>query len=238
MMSKTGDEGAGGPSFRPKDERFYGRRKGRPLTPHRQKLLASLLPQLRIDITKPQHGDLAGLFTTPVSDVWLEIGFGGGEHLIEQAVRHPDIGFIGAEPFINGVAKVVAQVSDRSLGNVRVLDNDVRPLIAWLPTASLGRAFILFPDPWPKRRHDGRRIVSVDLIEQLARTLRPGARLTIASDIEPYIRGVIDVLSDASAFKLVERDHLSRPADWAITRYEEKALAAGRTCRYLEFIRV
>ncbi len=238
MTLENGHEGASGPSFRPKDDRFYGRRKGRPLTPHRQKLLASLLPELRIDIDVPQRGGLAALFKSPVSDIWLEIGFGGGEHLVEQAVRRPDVGFVGAEPFINGVAKVVAQVSARGLGNVRILDNDARPLIAWLPASSLGRAFILFPDPWPKRRHDGRRIVSSDLIGELARALRPGAKLTIASDIEPYIRGVMDVLNDTSAFEAVERDVLLRPADWAVTRYEEKALAAGRTCRYLEFIRL
>lgn len=237
-MALAGNDDEGDQPQRPTEERFYGRRKGRPLTPRRQKLLGDILPKLRIDIAAPPTHDLKSLFEASVTDIWLEIGFGGGEHLIAQARRRPDVGFIGAEPFLNGVAKVVAQVSAHSLHNVRVLDNDVRPLMAWLPTASLGRAFILFPDPWPKRRHDGRRIVSPDLIAQLERTLRPGAMLTIASDIEPYIRGVVSVMQEVRSFGVVERDVLLRPGDWAVTRYEEKALAAGRTCRYLEFIRL
>ena len=172
MALAGSDDDEGDQPQRPTEERFYGRRKGRPLTPRRQKLLDDLLPKLRIDVSAPPPYGLASLFEAPITDIWLEIGFGGGEHLIAQARRRPDVGFIGAEPFLNGVAKVIAQVSAHNLMNVRVLDNDVRPLMAWLPDASLGRAFILFPDPWPKRRHDGRRIVSPDLIAQLERTLR------------------------------------------------------------------
>ncbi|MDZ4790439.1 MAG: tRNA (guanosine(46)-N7)-methyltransferase TrmB [Hyphomicrobiales bacterium] len=238
MALAGSDDDEGDQPQRPTEERFYGRRKGRPLTPRRQKLLDDLLPKLRIDVSAPPPYGLASLFEAPITDIWLEIGFGGGEHLIAQARRRPDVGFIGAEPFLNGVAKVIAQVSAHNLMNVRVLDNDVRPLMAWLPDASLGRAFILFPDPWPKRRHDGRRIVSPDLIAQLERTLRPGAMLTIASDIEAYIRGVMSVMSEVPSFAAIERDILLRPRDWAVTRYEEKALAAGRACRYLEFIRL
>jgi tRNA (guanine-N7-)-methyltransferase len=201
-------------------------------------MMSAALPALRIDLSNPPPAPLTTLFAAPVSEVWLEIGFGGGEHLIAQAQRNPSVGFIGAEPFLNGVAKVVARAADLELGNVRVLDGDARPLVAWLPDASIARVFILFPDPWPKRRHDDRRIVSEALVAKLSRVMRPGGKLTIASDIEAYIRAVNALMAAAPAFAAVPRDPLLRPDDWVPTRYEEKAIAAGRTCRYLEFARL
>ncbi|MDX2263583.1 MAG: tRNA (guanine(46)-N(7))-methyltransferase TrmB [Hyphomicrobiales bacterium] len=220
------------------DDRFYGRRRGRKLKPQRRSAVETLLPRLRLDLSAPPPEPLAQLFDVAVSETWLEIGFGGGEHLAEQAGRNPDVGFIGAEPFVNGVAKLVSAVGAAGLGNVRIHDDDARPLLAWLPDAAIARAFILFPDPWPKRRHGERRIVSAPVLAQLARVMRPGATLSIASDIEAYIIWARGAVASNGGFLETARDTLTRPSDWAPTRYEEKALAAGRICRYCEFVRL
>jgi tRNA (guanine-N7-)-methyltransferase len=173
-------------------------------------------------------------------DTWLEIGFGGGEHLLWQARHHPDVGIIGAEPFEDGVVKVLAAIEDEGLGNVRVLADDVRGLLRWLPPASIGRAFVLFPDPWPKRRHVKRRLVNVHLLELLARVLRPGAELRIGTDIGDYARTMLMAFQGCPHFVWTATsaaDWRERPADWPPTRYEEKAGREGRRSCYLRFIR-
>ncbi len=233
-------------------ERFYGRRKGRKLTAHQAGLIAGLLPELRLDFAGPAPASAAELFPAPeggcaelrnggapvppVREVWLEIGFGGGEHLAEQARRHPDIGFIGAEPFINGVAKLMTAVATSNLRNIRLIDDDVRPLFGWLPPASLARVFILFPDPWPKRRHESRRIVSPSTVAALGRAMRPGASLRLATDIADYAAWAKPTILASGPFTLVNESG-TRPEDWVATRYEGKAIAAGRPCHYLEFRR-
>jgi tRNA (guanine-N7-)-methyltransferase len=176
-----------------------------------------------------------------VDDVWLEIGFGGGEHLLSQAARNPGVGLIGAEPFLDGVVKVLDKVEALGLANVRVHPDDVRPLLRWLPAASIGRAFILFPDPWPKMRHRKRRLVAEPLLRALARVMRPGAELRLATDIGDYARTMLLAIGAERSFSWLAEtasDWRERPADWPGTRYEAKALREGRKCAYLRLRRM
>ena len=175
-----------------------------------------------------------------VKETWLEIGFGAGEHLIAQAQAHPDIGFIGCEPFMNGVARLMSDIDARDVRNVRVHADDARDLLDGLPAASITRCFILFPDPWPKSRHNNRRIVSPENLDSLARVLSDGAELRLASDHMEYIRWMLFHILRHGAFEWACRgpaDWRSRPADASPTRYEEKALARGDSCVYLRFKR-
>jgi tRNA (guanine-N7-)-methyltransferase len=210
------------------------------LRPGRQLLQQELLPRLAFSL--PEHGalDSASLFPRPRAEVWLEIGFGGGEHLAEQAERHPDIGFIGSEVFENGIARLVGEVARRGLGNVRVFADDARLLLDRLPPASIGLVFILFPDPWPKQRHRKRRLVAPATLDRLAMIMRPGAELRLATDDPGYLVWMLDHLTAHPGFTWLARgpaDWRQRPVDWPATRYEEKARAAGRTPAFLRFAR-
>ena len=165
--------------------RLYGRRQGRPLRVGKRHLIDELLPKIAVRLAaeaRPGSLDPTTLFADPPDDVWLEVGFGGGEHLAAQAGAHPTVGFIGAEPFINGVASLLKTIDRDGGANIRILMDDARPLLAALRPASIGRAFILFPDPWPKKRHWKRRIVCRAVLDELARVLRPGAELRLATD--------------------------------------------------------
>jgi tRNA (guanine-N7-)-methyltransferase len=215
----------------------FGRRRGRRLRTGQQGLLADLLPQ--IAVTAPPAVP-AGLFAPVPREVWLEIGFGGGEHLAAQAASHPDIGFIGCEPFVNGVVSLLAQVKAHGLGNLRIWQGDARALLAGLPASSIGRAFILFPDPWPKARHHKRRLITAPFLDGLARVLLPGAELRLATDDRDYLVWMLERLTAHPAFAWTARgpgDWRVRPGDWPATRYEAKALVAGRTPAYLRFVR-
>ncbi len=199
-----------------------------------------MLPELAIDL--PEHGSLdpQRLFAIPPTEIWLEIGFGAGEHLAEQAAAHPDVGFLGAEVFENGVVKLLAELRRRNLDNVRVLVDDARLLLAALQDACLGRVFILFPDPWPKARHHKRRMVSPGTLDQLARTMKSGAELRLATDDLSYLRAMLELVPLHPAFAWTARgpaDWLKRPADWPATRYEAKAAAAGRIPYFLRCTR-
>jgi tRNA (guanine-N7-)-methyltransferase len=203
-------------------------------------LLATLLPELRIDL--PEHGGLdpGQLFPAKPAELWLEIGFGAGEHLAAQAAAHPEVGFLGAEVFENGVVKLLAEVRHRDLANVRILVDDARLLLAALPDACLGRVFILFPDPWPKQRHHKRRIVSPGALDQLARAMKEGAELRLATDDAGYLHAMLELVPPHPAFAWLARgpaDWLRRPSDWPPTRYEAKAVAAGRIPHFLRFRR-
>ena len=170
----------------------------------------------------------------------LEVGFGGGEHLAIQAQRHRQTAFIGCEPFLNGIAKLLTQVDALKLDNVRVHAGDARDLIARLPSDSLSSVYILFPDPWPKLRHRKRRFIQNDTINELARVMRHGAGLRVATDHLEYARWTLAHLMGHGGFRwTAERavDWRQRPADWPATRYEEKALKEGRRCVYLRFLR-
>lgn len=217
---------------------IYGRRQGRPLKSGAREAFETVLPALRLDLAT-LNAPFPGL-----PKLALEIGFGGGEHLAAQAAAHKDTGFIGAEPFLNGVAKLAAAVKD--LGNVRIHHGDARDVLDGLPDASLDKAWLLFPDPWPKPRHNKRRFVSQPNLVQLARTLKPGAIFRVASDIPDYVRWT---LVEIAAFNRARGETFTwqarqpadwriRPSDWPGTRYEAKALIAGRVPAYLEFRRV
>ena len=220
--------------------RIYGRRRGRPLRLGRQQLKDTLLPQLSIVLPEPGQLDPASLFPGAPQAVWLEIGFGGGEHLAEQAERHPAIGFIGCEVFENGVARLVGETARRGLANVRIFADDARLLLDALAPASIGRAFILFPDPWPKQRHHKRRLVARPTLDRLATLIQPGAELRLATDDRDYLVWMLAELTGHPGFRWLARratDWRERPPDWPPTRYEEKARAAGRIPAFLRFRR-
>ncbi len=227
-------------SERPAARHFYGRRKGHPLTGTQQERMDRLLPQLRPDPTKAAPQPLSQLFGPSPCDVWLEIGFGGGEHLAWQAEHNPDVGLIGVEPFINGMAQLLGRCEPPGLPNVRLFDDEAQILLDWLPPASIARAFILFPDPWPKRRHRKRRLVSPKTVAALARVMIPGAELRVATDIADYVRTTLLAVTGSAEFvwpALTPDEWRVRSPDWPSTRYEAKAVAAGRQCYYLRFRR-
>ena len=178
--------------------RSYGRRFGRSLRSSRRRLLDEVLPALRVPLPEEGEFDPRSLFPGDPEAVWLEVGFGGGEHLAAQAEAHPAIGFIGCEPFVNGVASLLAQVDGRGLANVRLLDDDARLLIDRLPAASVGRVFVLFADPWPKARHAKRRFIRADVLDSLARIMADGAELRFASDDMGYVRWALEQIGRAS----------------------------------------
>ncbi|MBI1868770.1 MAG: tRNA (guanosine(46)-N7)-methyltransferase TrmB [Methylocystis sp.] len=220
--------------------RLYGRSKGRPLSRRQAELLDQLSPRLACDLSSPL-GALADLFATPVRDVWLEIGFGDGEHLAEAAARNGDIGFIGCEPFVNGVAKLLARVEARGLTNIRVHRGDAAEVIDWLPSASVGRVFLLYPDPWLKRRHHKRRFISPENLARLARIMKKGAQLRLATDIDAYGGWALAHLRACADFAWTAQsaaDWLAPWDGWTRTKYESKALAAGVEPVYLTFVRI
>jgi tRNA (guanine-N7-)-methyltransferase len=211
---------------------LYGRRKGPKLRGHQAELLKALLPKLALTL---EHGaDPRGYFSNPVCDVWLEIGFGAGEHLFQLARTHPDIGFIGAEPFVNGVAKLLAKVdAEEHTGKfqpqdtIRVHMGDARDIIEALPDACLGKVMLLFPDPWPKTRHAKRRFVQMDTLDALARVMKRGAEFRFASDDPIYVTWALERLLAHPAFAwdaARAQDWRIRPGDWPQTRYETKAI--------------
>jgi len=219
--------------------RVHGRARGRPLGPNRQALVDRLLPALELD---PRAGgiDPGRAFGRRRAGIWLEVGFGAGEHLAWQAGHNPDIGLIGCEPYLQGVARLLSEIDAQGLDNIRLYLDDAGGLIAALPEASLGRCFVLFPDPWPKRRHHKRRFVTAENLDLLARTLTDGAELRFATDHMGYARRVLALAARHPAFDWPAtraRDWRTKPADWPRTRYEAKARAAGREILYLRFIR-
>ena len=216
----------------------YGRRTARPLTERKQTLMETLLPALRV----PLHTtlDLHTLFPDAHS-YWLEIGFGGGEHLAEQAKRNPQVGIIGCEPFVDGVAKLVTKVDEDGLSNVRLWDDDARILMDAIPDASLERVFILFPDPWPKAKHHKRRIVNPDTLDMLARIMKQGAELLLATDHVAYSEWMIEKMTqDARFYWTAEtpQDWKTPPSDWVKTRYQEKAEKQGRSAVFLRYVKL
>jgi tRNA (guanine-N7-)-methyltransferase len=218
---------------------FFGRRKGHPLRPHQAALLDTLLPQLALDLSKPAPSDLRSLFQN-IDDVRLESGFGGGEHLIAEAEQHPRMGFIGIEPFVNGMAKALAAIDERKLGNIRLHHGDATDVLAWLPDASLCRFDLLYPDPWPKRRHWKRRFVQDQSIDAMARIVRPGGEFRFASDIADYVAWTLTRMMRSPDFVwTAERaDDWRRPwPGFSGTRYEAKAIREGRAPCYLIFKR-
>lgn len=219
--------------------RLYGRRQAFRLRDRQARLVDELLPKLEVQIPDGGVVDLGALFPGK-DEVWLEIGFGGGEHLAWQAAHNPDVGMIGAEPFINGTAKLLSKIDEQGHQNIRILPGDARPLLEHLAEASLDRAFLLFPDPWPKARHHKRRFVQPHVLDELARVLKDGAEFRVASDIPDYVAWTLERVMPHPAFEWTAEgpaDWRQRPADWPQTRYEAKAIKAGRRPAYLKFRR-
>ena len=233
----TGDGAAAWPR-----RSLHGRRSGKKLGPSQLRLMQSLLPQLRIAGVRatenPDRKTLAGqaLFGD-ARPVWLEIGFGAGEHLVHQAQANPDIGLVGCEPFVNGVAAALGRIEAAGIGNVRLHPGDARDLIEVLPAGLLGRVFLLYPDPWPKRRHSGRRFASRENLALLRPAMAAGAELRIATDIAGYAAHALAEVAASPGWR-IERDTTVPWEGWCGTRYEAKALLAGRVPRYLTFVRV
>lgn len=221
---------------------LHGRRQGRKLRGGQRDLMERRLPALRVAL--PASGapiDPRRWFgDPPPRAVWLEIGTGAGEHLTWQAARHPDVGFLAAEFFVNGIASLLGKVEAGNLANVRIFQDDGRVLLAGLPDRSLERIVALFPDPWRKRRHHKRRLVRRPTLDDMARVLRDGGELRLATDHGGYLAWMLRHATDHPAFRWLAEgpdDWRTRPDDWPRTRYEEKALAAGRRPGYLRFVR-
>jgi tRNA (guanine-N7-)-methyltransferase len=219
--------------------RLHGRRRGKKLRAHQATLLNMALPRLSLDISQPLS-DPAGLFPNRPTALWLEIGFGGGEHLAAEADTNPNTGYIGCEAFLNGIAKALALIEAGSLRNVRLYNGDARTVIEALPGASLDGVYLLYPDPWPKRRHRGRRFLSSEMLIRLARVMRHGAELRFATDIDDNAGWTLAHMLRSPDFRWVASDSgdWQRPwAGWTGTRYDAKALRAARKPVYLTFRR-
>jgi len=231
LMSKPG----------PNERRaFFGRRKGHELKPRQAELMQSLLPRLAVDLAAPASTQLASLFPMPVGEVRLEIGFGGGEHLAAQALAHPSVGFIGCEPFLNGMAKGLALIEQHKLANVRLHFGDAIDLLDWLPRASLAQVDLLYPDPWPKKRHWKRRFVQEATVGAIARIVRGGGMFRFATDIPDYAAWTLERVLRSPEFEWTAlcADDWRAPWDgWSETRYEAKAKREGRTPNYFVFRR-
>ena len=219
---------------------FFGRRKGHKLRHHQADLMQSLLPDLSIDIGKPPPERAGLLFGADVASVRLEIGFGGGEHLLAEADSHPATGFIGCEPYVNGLAKILAQLHSQPRLNVKLFAGDAAQLIAWLPRASLLRIDLIHPDPWPKRRHWKRRFVQNDTIAAMARAIARDGEFRFVSDVDDYSAWTLAHLQRSPDFVWTgERaDDWRKPwAGYTMTRYGRKAEREGRRASYLIFRR-
>jgi len=216
--------------------RSFGRRQGKKLSPARERLMATLLPKIAVDPEKLAPDQ----FAPDIHSLWLEIGFGGGEHLAAQAAKNPNVGIVGCEPFIDGVAKLLAQVDQAKLKNVRIHGDDARQIFPCFQDGAVDRVFVLFPDPWPKSRHHKRRFIQTEVLDSFARMLKDGGELRVASDHMGYVRWTLaHVMAHPDFEWLADRpsDWRTPPQDWIRTRYEEKALAKGDACVYLCFRR-
>ena len=220
---------------------FFGRRKGHALKPRQAELFETLLPRAKLDLTKPPPADLRALFVPPVDRVRLEIGFGGAEHLLAQASAEPHTGIIGADAFVNAIAKALAGIDAHKLHNVRLHFGDASELIDWLPPTSLERIDLLYPDPWPKRRHWKRRFVQDEMLVRLARILLPGGEFRFATDIPDYADYVLMRILRSADFVWTAQTAEDWRKPWAgysQTRYEAKALRQARVPAYFDFRRV
>lgn len=211
--------------------RSYGRRRGRKPSARQASLLRNLLPQVTFQQAVASEG----------ARIWFEIGFGGGEHLVTQAQRNPSVDFIGCEPYEDGVIKVLDAIERLGLGNIRIHMGDARDALRCLEAASVEKVFILFPDPWPKRKQRKRRLVNRALLDLLARIIKPGGELRVATDIDDYARTLLEAFVREPRFAWqaqTARDWRVRPPDWPETRYEAKAALAGRRRYYFRFLRL
>ncbi len=219
---------------------FFGRRKGHKLRAYQADLIESLLPRLGLDTSSAAPAQLAEIFDRKLDDVRLEIGFGGGEHLAAEALAFPNVGFIGCEPYVNGLAKILAQIEAHNIANVRLFAGDAAELLAWAPPRSLARIDLIHPDPWPKRRHWKRRFVQDATVAAMARVIKPSGEFRFVSDIDDYCAWTLAHLLRSPDFAWLAE----RAADWqhpwegyTMTRYGRKAEREGRISTYLRFRR-
>jgi tRNA (guanine-N7-)-methyltransferase len=233
-MSKPDD-------FNQSQRAFFGRRKGHPLKPRQAALFDTLLPRLALDLAKPAPNDLRMLFALPIDDLRLEIGFGGAEHLIAGAKIHTRAGFIGTDAFVNAIAKALVAIDENALANIRLYFGDASELLDWLPDAAISRIDLLYPDPWPKRRHWKRRFIQDESLKRLARVLRKGGELRFATDIPDYMAYVLARVLRSPDFNWTAEsaDDWRQPwPEFSGTRYEAKAKREGRIPSYFIFRRV
>lgn len=239
-MTHSDQSGSGGAAGSPPRRQLYGRSKGKALRSQQARRIADLLPQVTIDLAALKAGPEA-LFRLPTKSVRLEIGFGGGEHLAAMARAEPEIGFLGVEPFLNGVAKVLGEIESDGISNLRLLRGDGRHVLDALPDASLDRIYLLYPDPWPKRRQRKRRIVDAAFLDAVARVLKPGGEFRFATDIDDYAGWTLARMAGRADFRWLAQnaaDWLTPWQGWHRTRYEEKAIREGRVPGYFRFLRV
>ena len=235
--------------MQPVDERFYGRRHGKRIKGTRLYLMENLLPKIEISEPKENKIKISSLFNFTPKQVWLEVGFGGGEHLAYQAKQHPDIAFIGAEPFLNGVASLLSHlngtwgkaanedvlIEPERTDNVRVFPDDIRKLFDFFEDGIFNRIYVLYPDPWPKSRHEDRRFIGQKNLLQLARLLSQTGELRIATDVEQYADWAKEQIEQSGLFYQTNENIRKPFSDWYSTRYEQKGLKAGRTPTYLVY---
>ena len=222
-------------------EAFFGRRHGKTLRPVQAGAVDDLLPRIGLDLSQPAPKRLEVLFDVPVDGVRLEIGFGGGEHLLHRAAEAPATGFIGVEPFVNGMAKLLSAVHKAPRPNLRVYHDDATRLLDWLPPASIAAIDLLYPDPWPKKKHWKRRFVNGANLDRFGRVLKPGGAFRFASDIDTYVDWTLLHIRDHAAFEwraTSADDWRNAYPGWPGTRYEAKALREGRTPAYFTFHRI
>ena len=219
---------------------FFGRRKGHKLRASQADLIETLLPRLALEISAAAPAQLADVFDRPLDAIRLEIGFGGGEHLAAEALAFPDTGFIGCEPYVNGMAKILAQIEAHNIANIRLFAGDAAELLAWAPPRSLARIDLIHPDPWPKRKHWKRRFVQDATVTAMARVIEPGGEFRFVCDIDDYCGWTLSHLLRAPDFAWLAE----RAADWqqpwagyTMTRYGRKAAREGRRAAYLRFRR-
>ena len=219
---------------------FFGRRKGHKLRAYQADLIETLLPRLALDISSPSPAALTEIFDRPLDDFRVEIGFGGGEHLVAEALAFPNIGFIGCEPYVNGMAKILAQIEARNIGNLRLFAGDAAELLAWAPPHSLARIDLIHPDPWPKRRHWKRRFVQGATVAAMARVIKPSGEFRFVSDIDDYCAWTLAHLLRSPDFVWLAERAIDWRQPWdgyTMTRYGRKAEREGRVAAYLRFRR-
>ena len=222
-------------------EAFFGRRKGKPLRDQQVERMHTLLPVLKVDLSLPPPADLRQLFPVSVDSIRLESGFGGGEHLVHRARENPSTGFIGVEPFVNSMAKLLAVVEAEGLTNIRVYDDDAVQLLDWMPANSVDHVDLLYPDPWPKKKHWKRRFVSQPNLDRFHKVLKPGGLFCFASDIDTYVNWTLQHCEKHGGFDWTARnasDWLTPYQNWPGTRYEAKARREGRSSAYLTFRKI
>ncbi len=224
-----------------RSEAFFGRRKSKALSPKQEERFERLFPLLGIDVGKPVPDTLGDLFRHTPQTIILEIGFGGGEHLIHQATSSPEHGYLGVEPFVNSMAKTLRAIDENGIENIRLYEEDAVQLLDWLPDECLNRVDLLYPDPWPKLKHWKRRFVNPKNLDRIARVLKPEATFHFASDIDTYINWTLQHCERHKAFEWnasSATDWHDPHDNWIRTRYEAKAIREGRRPCYLRFGRV